>query len=357
MDKQHDDKSTILIVDDTPENLDVLVAVLKDDYRVKVASNGARALTLAGSDPHPDLILLDIMMPDMDGYEVCKRLQKEPATRTIPVIFVTALSDVDDEAKGLALGAVDYITKPIIPNLLKARVHTHLELKRHRDHLQELVDERTIELKRAREATVEAMGIVAEGRDPETGGHIHRTKLYVKVLAEELARLPGYEKELTPEKVEQMYYSAPLHDIGKVAISDLILLKPGKLSDEEFAIMKQHATIGEETIKNAQQRLGGAVLLDTAKEIAGGHHEKWDGSGYPKGRSGNDIPLSARLMALADVYDALISRRTYKEPIDHTKAVEIIKEQRGKHFDPAVVDIFLQHEQRFREIAEQYSSK
>lgn len=350
-----DYKSRVLIVDDIPENIQILLSTLKDDFSILVATNGPKSIELSMNDPQPDIILLDIMMPDMDGYEVCRILKENDLTKDIPIIFVTALSESENEEKGLNLGAVDYITKPINPGLVKARVSNHLELKRHRDHLQELVDERTLQLKLANEATVEAMGIVAESRDPETGGHIQRTKNYMRILAQELSKNPKYSDLLTKSMIEKLYHSAPLHDIGKIAISDKILLKPGKLDDSEFLKMKEHSLIGEVTIADAQKRLGDSEFLNIAKEIAGTHHEKFDGSGYPNGLSGDDIPLSGRLMALADVYDALISKRSYKPPFGHEDVVEIIKNERGKHFDPDIIDIFLELHEEFYKIALEFA--
>jgi len=345
----------VLIVDDIVANIDILLETLKDEYTVIVATNGKKALKLASRKPQPDIILLDIMMPEMDGFEVCSRLKADNSTKNIPVIFVTTLTQSSDEAKGLELGAVDYIAKPIHPQLLKARIFNHLELKVHKDNLEELVYERTKELKLAKEATIEAMGIVAENRDPETGGHIQRTKNYMKVLAKELAFNPKYKDRLSKDMIELLYSSAPLHDIGKVAISDKILLKSTKLNSSEFEKMKEHTTIGEATIEIVQTKVGKNEFLETAKMMAVSHHEKYDGSGYPRGLKGDDIPLCGRLMALADVYDALISRRTYKEPISHSKVVEIIKNDSGTHFDPDIVDAFLNSCEKFREIAIEFA--
>ncbi len=344
-------QSTILIVDDTPANIDVLAATLQDHYRILVATNGKRALQLATGTDTPDLILLDIMMPEMDGYETCQRLKADAHTRRIPVIFVTALSDEEDEARGLALGGVDYITKPFSPSLVKARVMNHIALKRHRDHLEELVQERTRELLLTRDVTIEAMGTLAEYRDPETGGHIRRTQGYVRLLAEHLQDHPRFADYLDDDTIDLLYKSAPLHDIGKVAIADEILLKPGSLTAEEFEDMKQHTILGRDAIIAAESRLGENSFLSIAREIAEFHQEKWDGSGYPHGLAGDDIPVAGRLMALADVYDALISRRVYKPPFPHTKAVELILEGRGTHFDPDVADAFEQLQAKFREIA------
>lgn len=352
-----DSRQRVLIVDDIPENIQVLLSTLKDDFAILVATSGKKAIKLAFNEPRPDIILLDIMMPEMNGYEVCERLANDKRTAEIPIIFVTALNESENEAKGLGLGAVDYITKPINPELVKARVSNHLELKKHRDHLQELVDERTLELKLSKEATVEAMGIVAESRDPETGGHIQRTKNYVRILAQKLAQNPKYKNVLTKEIIEQLYHSAPLHDIGKIAISDKILLKPGKLDESEFATMKEHALIGEATIKDTQKRLGYNNFLNIAKEIAGTHHEKFDGTGYPNGLKGYEIPLSGRIMALADVYDALISKRSYKPPFTHEDVVKIIQDESGKHFDPEIVNAFLELNEEFYNIALQFKEE
>lgn len=344
-------QSTILIVDDTPANIDVLAATLQNDYRIIVATRGKKALQLAASADPPDLILLDIMMPEMDGYETCQRLKANAQTRRIPVIFVTALSDEDDEARGLALGGVDYITKPFSPSLVHARVRNHIALKRHRDQLEELVQERTRELLLTRDVTIEAMGTLAEYRDPETGGHIKRTQGYVRLLAEHLRDHPRFADYLDDDTIDLLYKSAPLHDIGKVAIADQILLKPGALTAEEFEDMKQHTILGRDAIIAAESRLGENSFLSIAREIAEFHQEKWDGSGYPHGLAGDDIPIAGRLMALADVYDALISKRVYKPPFPHSKAVELILEGRGTHFDPDVADAFEKLQAKFREIA------
>ena len=303
---------TILVVDDTETNIDILVDTLGDDYDVTVAMDGEGALESVAEEL-PDLILLDIMMPGMDGYEVCSRLKQDPKAREIPIIFVTAMTDAGDEQKGLDLGAVDYITKPFQPALIKARVRNHLELKRHRDHLEELVKERTRELELTQEVTIESMGTLAEYRDPETGGHIRRTMNYVKALADQLATLPQFAPHLNKVVIEQLYKSAPLHDIGKVGVADSILLKPGKLTDEEFQEMKKHAVYGRDAIRSASRKLGEKSFLAFAEEIAHSHHEKWDGSGYPRGLKGGQIPIPGRIMAIADVYDALISRRVYKK--------------------------------------------
>ena len=312
--------ATVLVVDDTPENLTLMGALLRDHFMVKVANNGEKALKIAMSDTPPDLVLLDIMMPGLDGYEVCRRLKATAATRDIPVIFLTARSDPDDERMGLALGAVDYITKPISPPILLARVNTHLALKATADflrdksaYLEREVALRTLEVQAIQDVTIMAMTSLAETRDNETGNHIRRIQLYVKALAERLRNHPRFEAVLNERMIELLYKSAPLHDIGKIGIPDSILLKPGKLTVEEFEVMKTHTTLGRKAIEDAERRLGMRVaFLNVSKEIAYSHQEKWDGSGYPQGLAGDQIPVSARLMAVADVYDALINKRVYK---------------------------------------------
>ena len=356
------EKPTILVVDDTPENLTMMSFLLKDRYKVKVANHGQKALRIAASEPQPDLILLDIMMPEMDGYEVCRQLQQDPQTRNIPIIFLTAKSSVEDEEFGLGLGAVDYITKPISPPVVLARVKTHLSLKASADflrsksdYLEQEVAKRTREISAIQDVTILAMASLAETRDNETGNHIRRTQHYVKALAEALRQQPKFATVLDDHTIAMLFKSAPLHDIGKVGIPDRILLKPGRYEPEEFAIMQRHPLLGLQAIEHAEQSLGTSVdFLRVAKEIAYGHHEKWDGSGYPQGLVGEAIPLSARLMAVADVYDALISRRVYKEGMPHQQAAEIIAQGRGSHFDPDVVDAFFQIEQTFVAIAQRY---
>ncbi|MFA9215838.1 MAG: two-component system response regulator [Sphingomonadaceae bacterium] len=356
-------KPTILVVDDTPDNIELLCAVLEDDYRTRIAVNGERALKIANGETKPDLILLDIMMPGMSGYDVCKALKANPETRDIPVIFVTAMSEVVDEQLGLGLGAADYITKPISAPIVLARVKTQLSMKRvHdflRDHNQFLENEiarRTREIVALQDVTIHTMASLAETRDSETGNHIRRTAFYVKTLAERLRSNPRFSDFLTDKNIELLFKSAPLHDIGKVGIPDRILLKPGRFEGNEMEIMKTHTTIGRDAIEQAERELGTTVdFLKYAKEIAYGHQEKWDGSGYPQGLAGDAIPISARLMAVADVYDALISRRVYKEGMSHEAAVAIIQQGRGQHFDPDMVDAFLALQDEFIDIARRYA--
>lgn len=356
-------RKCILIVDDTPANITVIRGVLADEYRTKVATGGEKALALAAGDDRPDLILLDVMMPGLDGYAVCSRLKADPATAAIPVIFLTAKTNVEDEARGLAVGAVDYIHKPFSPPVILARVRNQILVKearevleRRNESLEEKVQERTRQLSTIQDATIMALASLAETRDNETGNHIRRTQHYVRMLALRLAQMPRYRDALPPDVIEMLYKSAPLHDIGKVGIPDHILLKPGRLTAEEFEIMKGHPRLGYQAIEAAEIHLGSPIaFLSTAKEIALGHHEKWDGSGYPSGLTGEDIPLSARLMAVADVYDALISRRVYKAGFTHAAALAVMREGRGSHFDPAILDVFLAEEDAMRGIARQFA--
>ncbi len=352
---QETNKSRVLIVDDTPENIWILMEALKTDFTVMVAKDGLTALRLASGPNAPDVILLDVVMPGMDGYEVCQRLKTNPQTRNIPVLFVTAQTDTGNEAHGLALGAVDYISKPFQPALVKTRVRNQIDLKKHRDQLDELVRERTKELILTQEVTIEAMATIAEWRDPETGGHIKRTQNYVRALAKHLQQHPDFMEHLTEDTIERLYLSAPLHDVGKVSIPDSILLKPGKLTDEEFEIMKKHTIYGREALANAERRLGGASFLRLAREIAYSHHERWDGKGYPQGIAATEIPLAARLMSVADVYDALVSRRVYKAPLEHTEVVSILSAGQGTQFDPKIIDAFLAIQDEFQEIASSFA--
>ncbi|MRX06675.1 response regulator [Pseudoduganella sp. FT25W] len=354
---------TVLVVDDTPDNIDLLCAVLEPYYRTRIATNGERALKIAGSAPHPDLVLLDVMMPGMSGYEVCKVLRAQPATSHIPVIFVTAMSDVVDEQLGFDLGAADYITKPISAPVVLARVRTQLAMKgvhdflRDQNHFLEAeVQRRTREIVALQDVTIHAMASLAETRDNETGNHIRRTAHYVRTLALQLRDHPRFRAFLTDHVIDLLQKSAPLHDIGKVGIPDRILLKPGRFEGNEFEIMKTHTTLGRDAIVQAERELGLEVeFLKFAKEIAYSHQEKWDGSGYPQGLAGDAIPVSARLMAVADVYDALISRRVYKDGMPHAAAAAIIAEGRGSHFDPDMVDAFLAVQHIFVDIAERYA--
>lgn len=354
----------ILVVDDAPDSIEPIVTCLHQaDFRTRIATRGERALRLAASTPVPDLILLDVTMPDMDGYEVCRQLMNNPVTASIPVIFLTIRNEELDEQLGFDAGAIDYITKPISPPLVLTRIRNHLNLKAASDflrdrnsYLEQEVRRRTRELSLIQNATIVAMASLAETRDNETGNHIRRTQLYLRALARHLQSHPSFAAELTDENIDLMYKSAPLHDIGKVAIPDRILLKPGELTPAEFEIMKTHTTLGREAISRAEALFGGvSSFLRFAKEIAYSHQEKWDGTGYPLGLSGERIPVAARLMAVADMYDSLITRRIYKTAHSHAQAVDILRAGRGTDFDPDIIDAFLALQNDFQAIAQRFA--
>ena len=356
---QTDRQATILVVDDTPENLTVIGGVLRKRFRVRVATSGEDALRILADLPSPDLILLDVMMPGMDGYAVLERIRHDERLREIPVIFVTAMDGDADEEHGLTLGAVDYVTKPIRPAILLARVEAQLELKRARDwlrdqngYLEREVQLRMRENELVKELSLHALATLAEARDNETGRHLTRTSRFVERLGQALQVIPAYGEALGEGRLELIVKATPLHDIGKVGIPDQILLKPGKLTDEEFVVMRTHAQIGADAIDLSIRRAladprfqadpqfarRSLEFLRIAGEIAGGHHERWDGSGYPQGLRGMQIPLPARLMAIADVYDALSTRRVYKAAFEREAVEQIIREGRGRHFDPTIID-------------------
>ncbi|MDD5275748.1 MAG: response regulator [Methylovulum sp.] len=367
--------NTILIIDDQPENLTVIGELLRPFYRIRAANSGAVALRVAASPPLPDLILLDVMMPTMDGYEVLEKLKENPVTANIPVIFVTALGAENDEERGLKLGAVDYITKPIKPIVLLARVRTQLGLKRTHDWLADQNAFLEAEIMRRmhdnlliQDASLGILAGLAETRDSDTGNHIFRTQTYVGILGKQLQK--SYATELTDAQLAMIVNAAPLHDIGKIGIPDHILLKPGKLTKKEFEIMKTHARLGGLAIEKAIQRtlkqhglpqdqrdLPALDFLNVAREIATYHHEKWDGSGYPDGLAGNAIPLSARLMALADVFDALVSARIYKPALPFDKVYGIILAGQGRHFQAEIVAAFIACYHDFTEIATHYQDE
>lgn len=349
-DKADMTKDRVLIVDDTPDNVWVLAEALKENCTLMVARNGEGALETANRTPQPDLILLDVLMPGMDGYEVCARLKNNPATSSIPIIFVTSQDDSGHEEKGLNLGAVDYIGKPFVPSLVRARVKAQLELKHHRDNLDKLVRERTRELEQTRQFIINALATLAEWRDPNTGEHVRRTRGYVEILSRELQKQKHYSEQLTDGFINNLCLIAQLHDIGKVCIPDSILQKPGPLTPEEFEIMKQHTVCARNVLDSASEETGSNHFLTTARELAYSHHERWDGTGYPDGLSGEGIPLVARIMAVADVYDALTSERVYKLAYTHAEAVRMITEGRGTQFDALVVDAFNTLEAQFASI-------
>ncbi|MEQ8263914.1 two-component system response regulator [Pseudohaliea sp.] len=337
------ERTTVLVVDDTPQNIDLLAGLLRPHYQVKVANRGRRALEIVRSPAQPDLILLDIMMPEMDGYAVCRALKADYTTRHIPVIFTTAKNSTEDELLGLEVGAVDYVTKPISPPILLARVRTHLALCNQRRALEEQVRERTAQLQQTRLEIVQRLGRAAEYKDNETGLHVIRMSHY--------ARLLGERAGMGAQEVDLLLHAAPMHDIGKIGIPDQILQKPGRLTPEEWEVMKTHCQIGSDILGQTD----GSELLAMARVIALNHHERWDGSGYPHGLAGEDIPRVARMVAIADVFDALTSDRPYKEAWPLERALALLRDQAGSHFDPLLVQHFLDALPEVEEIQRRYA--
>jgi putative two-component system response regulator len=346
-----------MIIDDTPANLDLLTGMLRQKgYRVRPALSGKLAIQAAKNDP-PDLILLDIAMPEMSGYEVCEKLKADKDLREIPVIFLSALSETIDKLKAFSLGGVDYITKPFQFEEVHARVKTHLKIRQlqseveiYSQKLEELVRIQVKEIFESQMATLFSIVKLAESRDDNTGKHLERVQKICRLIALNLADNPRYGTVITQYYTENIFYASPLHDIGKVAIPDNILLKPGKLTRDEFEKMKAHTIMGAKTLEAVQHEYQKNYFLKMGIEIALFHHEKWDGSGYLSGISGEDIPLSARIMAVADVYDALRSKRSYKEAFPHEKSHEIIVQGSGLHFDPDVVSVFHKNHEQIKAI-------
>lgn len=322
-------RQRVLVVDDMPDNIEVLRGVLHKEYLLLAAINGAKALQIARSVQKPDIILLDVMMPEMDGYEVCRRLKADSRTAHIPVIFITGMGEVESETLALSLGAVDYITKPIIPAVVKARVKTHLALYDQNRELERLVQARTEELQRTRLRIIQDLGRAAEYKDNETGMHVIRMSNYARLLA----KAAGMDERA----VELVFNATPMHDVGKIGIPDSIMLKPGKLTDEEWVIMKTHPAIGAGIIGDPND----SDLLKMAVTVAMTHHEKWNGQGYPKGLSGEDIPIEGRITAVADVFDALTSVRPYKKAWSVDDAIDLMKREAGGHFDPELIPLFI----------------
>ncbi|MDR2507278.1 MAG: response regulator [Candidatus Accumulibacter sp.] len=341
-------RETIMLVDDNVSNLTIGKNLLRDKYNVFTLSSGEKLFKML-EKVRPDFIMLDIEMPEMDGYAVIKRLKADPKTAPIPVIFLTAKNDSNSELEGLSLGAVDYISKPFSPPLLMKRIELHSliesqkrELKEYNDNLQGIVEKKTEAVFILQNVVLQTMAELVECRDDITGGHIERTRYYLQILVNAMVER-NVNRELGLAWIKDRYFfvSAQLHDVGKITISDNILKKPGPLTPEEFEEMKTHTTFGAQIIDKIKQRVGGEVFLDYARIFALTHHEKWDGTGYPAGLAGEDIPLQGRLMAIADVYDALIAERPYKKPMSHERACAIIEEGKGRHFDPRLVDVFL----------------
>lgn len=342
-------KQKILVVDDTPENIDVLMGVLKSDYKMVAARDGEKALKLVQGGNPPDLILLDIMMPGMDGYEVCARLKADESTSKIPVIFVTAKGEVEDETKGLELGAVDYITKPISPPIVQARVKNHLELKMAREELEnqneileEKVRERTREIKETQQETLVRLMNASELRDTDTGMHIKRIQNFTELMAHKIG--------MSPDDSEELGLASTMHDLGKIGIPDNVLLKPGKLDDDEWKIMKTHSEIGARCLCGSRNH-----MLEQARIIALHHHERWDGKGYPNGIKGEKISQAGRIVSIMDVFDALTSTRPYKKAWPVDKAANLIREGLGMQFDPKLALIFLDNLQEFLEVRSKYT--
>jgi putative two-component system response regulator len=353
-------RAIVLIVDEASDNLIEMNSLLQDRYEVRLANSGRAALMVMEQVPRPELVVLDAALPDIDGYSVCQQLKSSPDTADIPLIF---LQSEPDEARAICVGAVDIIPKPFVAEVLRARVDTHLQLrhsrellKQQRNLLEHVVEEVTLELSQMLDAMIWALASLAETREYETANHLRRVQHYVVALARQLQGHARFAEELSDANIKSLYKAAPLHDIGKVSIPDAILLKPGPLTPAEFSVMKMHTVYGRDAIVNVENHLGYTnTFLRYAREITYSHQEKYDGSGYPEGLAGEAIPMAARLMAVADVYDALISKRVYKPAFTHETAMEMIRQVSGEHFDPDVVDAMLAAEEEFRAIAERYA--
>ena len=340
-------RHNILIVDDNPENLHLLAnALLSEGYLVRAAPNGEMAITMAMNET-PDLVIMDINMPDMDGYQACDRLKAEPTLKSVPIIFLSAMQDTDAKVLAFNHGGVDYATKPFIFEELLARVSTHIELHQlqqdlelRNESLNQTIFSQQQEISAAQLSTIVALAKLAESRDDDTGLHIDRVGSFSRRLAQAAQNHSNRNAELNDHYVEMIYHASALHDIGKVGIADAILQKPGKLNSDEFDIMKTHPTIGFLTLESIVKSYPNNQMVGMGSDIAKSHHEKWNGTGYPEGLSGEAIPLSARIVAIADVYDALRSKRPYKTPFSHQQAVDIILEGRGVHFDPELIMLF-----------------
>ncbi len=351
------DQANIIIVDDTSANLEVLAGMLKNSgHKVRPFLSGRLALQAAENSP-PDLILLDIMMPEMDGFEVCRELKASPKLRDIPVIFISALSETMDKVKAFDTGGIDYVTKPFQFEEVRVRVETHLKLRRmqvaleaHNRHLEDLVREQVREISDSQMITIFALAKLAESRDADTGKHLERIQIYCKLLATKLKEDPHYAESITQTYVDNLFHASPLHDIGKVAIPDSILLKTGRLTPEEFEIMKTHSTLGARTLEAVRAKYPKNAFINMGIAIARSHHEKWDGSGYPNGLAGEDIPLAARIVAVADYYDAVRFKRCYKAAATHEEACKFILDGNGAHFSPRIIEAFKGLEKEFREV-------
>ena len=352
-----DNLATIMVVDDVAESLALMEQVLAGPgRRVRTFLDGDRALAAARAEP-PHVILLDVSMPGMDGFEVCRRLKAEPVLRDIPVIFISAYQDSVEKVKGFGLGGVDFVTKPFSIDEIRARVEMHLKLglyqqalARYTARLQEMVDAQVREIAEAQMATIFALSKLAEARDFSTGQHLERVRVLCRLLAEELRRHSPYAEEMTPTFISNIYHASPLHDIGKVAIADHILQKHGDLQPDEFESMKLHTAFGAQTLEEVQAAYPGNEFIEIGISIARHHHERWDGAGYPEGLAGEEIPLAARIMALVDIYDAIRSRRVYKPALPHQHCCDFLRQARGTHLDPVIVDAYFAIEQEFERV-------
>ncbi len=342
------EKKKILIIDDVMINLEAGKNMLEEIYDVYEAESAKEGLDLMETMV-PDLILLDIIMPEIDGYQMIRILKENRRLCKIPVIFLTAATGMDSEIKGFEYGAVDYITKPFVPAIMRQRVATQLSLSEYEKNLEALVDEKVAEIERMQNLISVSLAELVESRDGITGGHIKNTYIYFKAFIEELAKLPEYQDELTPQFVKFTIMSAPLHDVGKIAIKDAVLQKEGNLNEAEFEYMKTHSIIGGRTFNKIRHQVGDEAFISIAEDMALYHHEKWDGTGYPSGLKGKDIPLAARIMTIVDVYDALTSKRPYKEPFSHEKAMDIIVAGRGTAFDPDLTDHFVEIKEKIKD--------
>lgn len=357
------EKPLVLLVDDNLANLRIAKRILSEKFTVATAPSAEKMFSIL-EDNNPAMILLDVDMPEMDGYEALKILKLKPQTQEIPVIFVTAKTGADDELTGLSLGAIDYITKPFQPRLLIKHIEVHLlvetqkkklekqaaELKRFNDNLHKMVEEKTENVIHLQNALLKTIAELVECRDDITGGHIERTQKGIKILLDGIQKNGLYKDETKGWDVNLLLQSSQLHDVGEIGIDDNILRKPGKLTNEEFEKMKTHAAFGAQIIEKIESLAKENDFLKYAKIFAASHHEKWDGSGYPYNLKGDEIPLLGRIMSIADVYDALTSERPYKKAFTHEEAVRIISESNGKHFDPALIEIFLQTADQFKNI-------
>jgi putative two-component system response regulator len=349
-------RKSLFIVDDNLTNLNIARDILSKDYNV-ITIPSARKMFEMLNKTVPDIILLDIEMPEMNGYDAIKALKSEERYKHIPVIFITVRGDSASELAGLSLGAVDYISKPFAPQLLAKRIEIHAtlesqkeQLKDYNDNLVEMANDKAKEVIDLQNTIIGTIAELLECRDYTASGHIFRTQNYLKIFVEALNKNGIYKNEICDWKIESILQSCKLHDLGKIAVNEKILKKPSKLTEEEFEEIKSHASFGVEVIEKIQRNANNSSFLEHAKIFAGTHHEKWDGTGYPNGLSAETIPLQGRLMAIADVYDALISERPYKKAFPHEEAVRIIEEGKGTYFDPNLVDVFLKLEGDFKTI-------